>query len=168
MVSNLFRTARSWSSQFIPKPLVGVCSCSPFLLCDWRPFGEKSNRLKYVSPGAPFFSADELDAVTRKAKGGDAAGDIRRLEDTLKRLRDDFQEANNLANAAEETAAKCQVGALVFVVFFSLFLLLLLLLLLVDYSFPRQRVVRTFVSRSVRSRSIRKEHLGVDTTERRA
>eukprot|EP00903_Cladosiphon_okamuranus_P006607 g6454.t1 len=53
--------------------------------------------------------ADELDAATRTAKGGDAAGEIRRLEDSLKRLRDLFQEAKGLANGAEEAAAKCQV-----------------------------------------------------------
>eukprot|EP00752_Nemacystus_decipiens_P009414 g8417.t1 len=53
--------------------------------------------------------ADELDAVTRTAKGGDAAGEIRRLEDSLRRLRISFQEAKGLANGAEEAAAKCQV-----------------------------------------------------------
>lgn len=57
------------------------------------------------------FSANELDAAIREAKGGDAAGEIRRLEDSLKRLRTSFQEAKGLATGAEEAAAKCQVGA---------------------------------------------------------
>lgn len=54
-------------------------------------------------------SADELDAETRTAKGGDAAGEIRRLEDSLRRLRSSFQEVKGLANGAQEAAAKCQV-----------------------------------------------------------
>lgn len=49
--------------------------------------------------------------VTRTAKGGDAAQEIRKLEDSLKRLRRSFQEAKDLATGAEEAAAKCQVGA---------------------------------------------------------
>lgn len=57
-------------------------------------------------------SADELDAVTVTARGGDAAGEIRRLEDALKRLRDSFQEAKRLALGSEEAAAKCQVRTL--------------------------------------------------------
>lgn len=57
------------------------------------------------------FSADELDAAIREAKGGDAAGEIRRLEDSLNRLRTSFQEAKGLATGAEEAAAKCQVSA---------------------------------------------------------
>lgn len=56
-----------------------------------------------------FFSADELDAATRTAKGGDTAGEIRRLEDSLKRLRSSFQEAKDLAVGSQEAAAKCQV-----------------------------------------------------------
>ncbi|CAM9539979.1 unnamed protein product, partial [Ectocarpus fasciculatus] len=53
--------------------------------------------------------ADELEVVTRTAKGGDAAQEIRKLEDSLKRLRRSFQEAKDLATGAEEAAAKCQV-----------------------------------------------------------
>ncbi|CAN0252584.1 unnamed protein product, partial [Ectocarpus fasciculatus] len=53
--------------------------------------------------------ADELDVATRTAKGGDAAQEIRKLEDSLKRLRRSFQEAKDLATGAEEAAAKCQV-----------------------------------------------------------
>ncbi|CAN0100971.1 unnamed protein product [Scytosiphon promiscuus] len=55
--------------------------------------------------------ADELDTITRTAKGGDAARDIQRLEDSLRRLRHSFQEAKELATRSEEAAAKCQVGA---------------------------------------------------------
>ncbi|CAN0342915.1 unnamed protein product, partial [Ectocarpus sp. 12 AP-2014] len=55
--------------------------------------------------------ADELDAATRTAKGGDTAGEIRRLEDSLKRLRGSFQEAKDLAVGSQEAAAKCQVRA---------------------------------------------------------
>lgn len=43
------------------------------------------------------------------AQGGDEAGEIRRLEDALKRLRGAFRDANGLAVGAEEAAAKCQV-----------------------------------------------------------
>lgn len=57
------------------------------------------------------YRADELDVLTRTAKGGDAAQEIRKLEDSLKRLRRSFQEAKDLATGAEEAAAKCQVGA---------------------------------------------------------
>eukprot|EP00903_Cladosiphon_okamuranus_P006316 g6191.t2 len=53
--------------------------------------------------------ADKLDALIRKASSGDAAKDARRLEGILKQLRDDFEEAQKLATAAEEAAAKCQV-----------------------------------------------------------
>ncbi|CAM9178970.1 unnamed protein product, partial [Hapterophycus canaliculatus] len=53
--------------------------------------------------------ADELDAFTRTAKGGDAAKDIRRLEDSLRQLLNSFQEAKELATGSEEAAAKCQV-----------------------------------------------------------
>ncbi|CAM9142326.1 unnamed protein product [Ectocarpus sp. 6 AP-2014] len=53
--------------------------------------------------------ADELDVLTRTAKGGDAAQEIRKLEDSLKRLRRSFQETKDLATGAEEAAAKCQV-----------------------------------------------------------
>lgn len=56
------------------------------------------------------FSADELDAAIRTAVGGDAAGEIRRLEDALKRLRSSFQEAKDLAVGSEEAAAKCQAS----------------------------------------------------------
>ncbi|CAM9932796.1 unnamed protein product [Scytosiphon promiscuus] len=52
--------------------------------------------------------ANELDAAIRTAVGGDAAGEIRRLEDSLKRLRSSFQEAKELAVGSEEAAAKCQ------------------------------------------------------------
>ena len=54
-------------------------------------------------------SADDLDAATVTARGGDAAGEMRRLEDALKRLRESFQEAKRLALGSEEAAAKCQV-----------------------------------------------------------
>ena len=54
-------------------------------------------------------SADELDAATTTARGGDASGEMRRLEDALKRLRESFQEAKRLALGSEEAAAKCQV-----------------------------------------------------------
>lgn len=65
------------------------------------------------SPFAAFCaSADEMDAYVTTAKGGDAAGELRRLEDALKRLRAAFQDANGLAVGAEEAAAKCQVRAL--------------------------------------------------------
>ncbi|CAN0287711.1 unnamed protein product, partial [Ectocarpus sp. 8 AP-2014] len=53
--------------------------------------------------------ADQLDVLTRTAKGGDAAQEIRKLEDSLKRLRRSFQETKDLATGAEEAAAKCQV-----------------------------------------------------------
>ncbi|CBJ30507.1 conserved unknown protein [Ectocarpus siliculosus] len=53
--------------------------------------------------------AEELDVLTRTAKGGDAAQEIRKLEDSLKRLRRSFQETKDLATGAEEAAAKCQV-----------------------------------------------------------
>lgn len=66
-----------------------------------------------VFPFAAFFdSADEMDAYVTTAKGGDAAGELRRLEDALKRLRAAFKDANGLAVGAEEAAAKCQVHAL--------------------------------------------------------
>lgn len=55
------------------------------------------------------FRADELDAAIRTAKGGDTAGEVRRLEDSLKRLRGSFQEAKGLAVGSQEAAAKCQV-----------------------------------------------------------
>lgn len=64
--------------------------------------------------GVLFSSADELDTVIREAKGGDAAGEIRRLEDSLRRLRNSFQEAKGLATGAEEAAAKCQVSRCTF------------------------------------------------------
>lgn len=60
--------------------------------------------------GVFYSSADELDAFTRTAKGGDAARDIQRLDDSLKQLRKSFQEAKDLATGSEEAAAKCQVG----------------------------------------------------------
>lgn len=91
-------------------------------------------------------SADELDEVTRKAIGGDVAGDIRRLEDALVQLREHFQETKKLATAAEDAAAKCQVRAR----FFFLVLLLpsRLPVLPVDaFSSPRQHVVYTISSR---------------------
>eukprot|EP00903_Cladosiphon_okamuranus_P011132 g10508.t1 len=53
--------------------------------------------------------ANELEAAIRTAKGGDTAGEIRRLEDSLKRLRSLFQEAKELAVGSGEAAAKCQV-----------------------------------------------------------
>lgn len=109
-VSKVFRAVRSWPSELSPKSpiLVSVCSCSPRFFATSALL--EKNRLTYGSSVASFFSADELDAFTRKASGGDAAGDIQRLEDALKRLRDDFQEAMRLATVAEEAAAKCQVG----------------------------------------------------------
>lgn len=55
------------------------------------------------------FRADDMSAAITMAKGGDTAGDMRRLEDALKRLRDIFQEANQLATGSQEAAAKCQV-----------------------------------------------------------
>lgn len=57
--------------------------------------------------------ADALDAAIRTAKGGDTAGEIRRLEDALKRLRSSFQEAKELAVGSQEAAAKCQVRSVV-------------------------------------------------------
>lgn len=103
--------------------MTGLCSSSPHCL---RPalFSERPFEAHVLPPASWCFSADELDAVTRKAGGGDAAGDIRRLEDSLERLRDDFEQANKLATAAEEAAAKCQVGALV-VLFLPVFIFFL-------------------------------------------
>lgn len=53
--------------------------------------------------------ADDLDAATKTATGGDAAGEMHRLEDSLKKLRKAFEEARGCATRAEEAAAKCQV-----------------------------------------------------------
>ena len=53
--------------------------------------------------------ADEWEVATITAKGGDVAGEMRRLEDTLGRLCDSFQEAKRLAAGSQEAAAKCQV-----------------------------------------------------------
>lgn len=68
-------------------------------------------RLIFVCVWGSSFSGDELETLTRTAKGGDAAGEIRRLEDSLKRLRKSFQEAKELATGSEEAAAKCQVDS---------------------------------------------------------
>ncbi|CAM9467577.1 unnamed protein product, partial [Ectocarpus fasciculatus] len=54
-------------------------------------------------------AADEVEGATQKAKGGDAAGEIRRIEGSLERLRDEFRETKNLAVSSDEAAAKCQV-----------------------------------------------------------
>ncbi|CAM9166452.1 unnamed protein product [Ascophyllum nodosum] len=52
--------------------------------------------------------ANELDAATKTATGGDAAGEMQRLEDSLRRLRKAFLEAKGVSTQAEEAAAKCQ------------------------------------------------------------
>lgn len=53
--------------------------------------------------------ADELEVATITAKGGDVVGEMRRLEVTLRRLCESFQEAKRLAAGSQEAAAKCQV-----------------------------------------------------------
>lgn len=68
-------------------------------------------------------SADELDAATTTATGGDTAAQMRRLEDALERLRDVFKEAKGLATGSEEAAAKCQVQQADSTFFLSLLLL---------------------------------------------
>lgn len=108
--------ASSWSSEPVPKSLVYFVGAYPCFATGERPSDEIPFQSKHVSTGALFTSADELDAFTRKARGGDAAGEIRRLEDTLKRLREDLRGARKLATAAEEAAAKCQVGSRAFFV----------------------------------------------------
>lgn len=60
--------------------------------------------------GMVSFSADALEAEITAARGGDAAGAVRKLENAVRRLKTMFQEAKGLAVGAEEAAAKCKVG----------------------------------------------------------
>lgn len=60
--------------------------------------------------GLSFFArADELEADIKTVRGGDEAAALRRLEDSLRKLRAAFKEVKGLAEGAERAAAKCQV-----------------------------------------------------------
>lgn len=50
-----------------------------------------------------------MESATNTATGGDAAGEMQRLEGALEALRRAFAEAKGVAKLAEEAAAKCQV-----------------------------------------------------------
>lgn len=56
-----------------------------------------------------FARADELEADIKTVRGGDEAAALRRLEDSLRKLRAAFKEVKGLAEGAERAAAKCQV-----------------------------------------------------------
>lgn len=57
-----------------------------------------------------YFRADELDADIRTVRAGDEAAAIRRLEAAMKSLRIAFKEVKELAQGAEQAAAKCEVS----------------------------------------------------------
>lgn len=50
-----------------------------------------------------------MESATNTATGGDAAGEMQRLEGALESLRKAFIEAKTVAKLADEAAAKCQV-----------------------------------------------------------
>lgn len=60
--------------------------------------------------GAVPCSADEMEGVLTTVKGGDEVAALQRLEGSLRSLRTAFREVKELAQQAEEAAAKCQVG----------------------------------------------------------
>ncbi|CAM9665996.1 unnamed protein product [Ascophyllum nodosum] len=53
--------------------------------------------------------AKELEAQIKLSRGGDEAAALRRLEDSMNKLRVDFKEVKSLAHGAQEAAAKCEV-----------------------------------------------------------
>ncbi|CAM9301743.1 unnamed protein product, partial [Scytosiphon promiscuus] len=53
--------------------------------------------------------ASELETDIKTVKGGDEAAALRRLEDSLIRLKTAFKEVRGLAHGAQEAADKCQV-----------------------------------------------------------
>lgn len=58
--------------------------------------------------------AEELSAQIKVSRGGDEAAALRKLEDGMEKLRSAFKEVKELAQAAQEAAAKCEVrGAVI-------------------------------------------------------
>lgn len=57
----------------------------------------------------PYRRASELETDIKTIKGGDEAAALRRLEDSLIRLKTAFKEVKGLAQGAQEAADKCQV-----------------------------------------------------------
>lgn len=50
-----------------------------------------------------------MEVQIKTVKGGDEAAALRRLEDSLNRLKADFKDVRGLAQGAQEAADKCQV-----------------------------------------------------------